>query len=62
MYMDGNATAFIKLGATATTESYTVKVANNGYFEVPSHYSGQVDVIFDKNQADRVLRITDIRD
>lgn len=58
-YMDGNATAYIKLGATATTTDYTVKVGNAGYYEVPGNYTGQVDVIFDKN-GNATLRTTEI--
>lgn len=61
-YMDGNAVAFIKLGATATTTSFTVKVPNNGYYEIPANYTGQVDVVFDKDASGRTLRVTEISD
>jgi hypothetical protein len=59
-FMDGNAVAYIKLGATATPTDFTVKLLNNAYFEVPDNYTGQIDVVFDKNDAARVLRITEI--
>lgn len=60
-FMDGNATAFIKLGTGAnSTGSFTVKVGNNGFFELPDNYTGAVSVVFDKDDSSKILRITEI--
>lgn len=62
-FMDGNASAYIKLGAGANpTGSYSVRVLNNGYFETPSNYTGQIDVVFDKDDSSKILRVTEISD
>jgi hypothetical protein len=39
-YNEGNRPWFIKLGAGASTASYTVQVQKDAYFEVPYHYTG----------------------
>lgn len=36
----GSASVLVKLGAAASTTSYTVSIANNGYYEVPFNYTG----------------------
>jgi len=61
-FMEGKATAYIKLGATATSTDYTVKLLNNAYYEMPDQYTGQIDVVFDKTDAAQVLHITEIND
>lgn len=62
-YMEGNANAFLKLGAGAnTTGSYTVKLGTNGFFELPERYTGQIDVVFDKDDAAKILRVTEINE
>jgi hypothetical protein len=61
-FMDGGSLAYIKLGAGASTTSFTVRLNNQGYFEIPSNYTGQVDVIFNNAAASNVLRITEIND
>lgn len=60
-FMDGNSIARIKLGAVASSTSFTVEVRNNGYYELPANYTGQVDVIFNNNN-NNTLRITEISD
>jgi hypothetical protein len=57
-YKEGGSTCYIKLGATASTTSYTVAIGNNGYFETPDGYTGQVDIIFSNNAG--VVRVTEI--
>lgn len=62
-YMDGGATAYIKLGSGANptgSNGWTVKLLNNGYFELPDQYTGQVDAIFSATDATKILRITEI--
>lgn len=36
---------FIKMGAAASLTSYTVRVSNNGYYEVPFNYTGIITAI-----------------
>lgn len=47
VFNDSTAVLYLKFGATASTSSYTVQVASNGYYEFPQPcYSGQVDGIW----------------
>lgn len=59
-YKEGTGFAFIKLGATATTDSFTVKIGSNGYWELPDSYCGQIDIIFDNNKATSRVLATEI--
>lgn len=43
---DSTQTLFVKLGATASATSYTVKVTAGSYYEVPFNYTGIVDGIW----------------
>jgi hypothetical protein len=51
----GGANLFVKLGAFvnigAGTESFTKKIAPGGYYEVPFHYTGSVEGIWDGADA-----------
>ncbi len=47
VYNDSTAILYLKFGATASTSSYTVQIASQGYFEFPAPvYGGQVDGIW----------------
>lgn len=47
IYNDSTAVLYVKFGATASTGSYTVQIAANGYYEFPAAvYAGQVDGIW----------------
>lgn len=47
VYNDSTAVLYLKFGATASTTSYTVQIAANGYYEFPQPvYAGQVDGIW----------------
>lgn len=59
-FMDGNAVAFIKLGETASVNSFSIRLMNGAYWEMPVRYTGRVDVVFDKDDPSRNLRITEI--
>lgn len=61
-YLEGNGVAYIKFGATASTTSYTVKLTRDGYYEVPAHYTGIIDVVFNNDSSNVVLRVTEITD
>jgi hypothetical protein len=50
VFNDSTAVLYLKFGATASTSSYTVQLASNGYYEFPAEaggvYAGQVDGIW----------------
>ena len=56
---DSTAILYLKLGATASATSYTVKMAAGGYYEVPFGYTGIMDGIWaSANGSARVTEIT----
>lgn len=60
-YMAGNANVFIKLGTGVNpTGSFTVRIGNNGFYELPANYTGPVSVVSTINNSTRILRITEI--
>lgn len=58
IYNDSTAALYVKLGATASTSSFTVKMASDGYFEVPYGYTGVIDGIW--ASATGNARITEV--
>ena len=47
VFNDSTAVLYLKYGATASTSSFTVQIASNGYYEFPQPtYVGQVDGIW----------------
>jgi hypothetical protein len=46
IYNDSTQILYLKLGATASTSSYTIQIAANGYYEVPFYYTGVIDGIW----------------
>ena len=42
IYNEGTVTVLVKLGSTASATSYTVKILQDGYYEVPFGYTGIV--------------------
>jgi hypothetical protein len=57
-YNDSTSIAYLKLGATASTTSFTVKLSPDDYYEIPFGYIGIVDCIWDS--AAGSMRITEI--
>jgi hypothetical protein len=55
---------FVKLGATASitggSESYTVRIPPNGYYEVPFSYTGIIDGISDAADAAGEALVTEL--
>lgn len=47
VFNDSTAILYLKMGATASTTSFTVKVTAGSYYEVPFGYSGVLDGIWD---------------
>lgn len=46
IYNDSSAALYVKLGTTASTSSFTVKLAQDDYYEVPGNYTGAIDGIW----------------
>jgi hypothetical protein len=46
IYNDATTDLYVKLGATASTTSFTVKVTPNGYYETPENYTGVIDGVW----------------
>lgn len=58
-YNDVNTAAYVKLGATATVSSFTVKMTPQSYYELPSPYTGIIDALWDAGGIGS-MRITEI--
>ena len=59
LFNDSNAVAYVKLGATASTSSYTIQLAKNSFYELPEPaYTGIIDCIW--GSATGNMRITEI--
>ncbi len=64
--IENNSTAnlFVKLGATASitggSESFTVRIPQHGYFEVPFGYTGIIDGISDAADASGETLVTEL--
>jgi hypothetical protein len=58
VYNDSSSALYLKLGATASSTSFTVKMGANSYFEVLGGYTGVIDGIWDT--ATGSARVTEI--
>lgn len=61
IFNDSTATLYLKFGTTASTTSYTVQIASNGYYEFPANpglYTGACDGIW--SAANGSARITEL--
>lgn len=59
IFNDSTQVLFVKLGATASSSSYTVKMQPNTYYEVPFGYTGIIDGIWaSANGNARVTELT----
>lgn len=58
IYNDSTVVLYLKLGATASATSFTVKMQPDGYFEVPAGYTGIIDGIW--ASATGNARVTEI--
>lgn len=55
IFNDSTAVLYIKLGATASTSSYTFRAVQYAYYEVPYGYTGQVDGIWASDAGGQAL-------
>lgn len=60
LFLDGNRIAYVKLGSGATSSDFSFRLTNNGYWELPSVYTGQVTVAFNAGGAVATLYTTSI--
>lgn len=58
IYNDSAAILYLKMGATASATSFAVKVAPDGYYEVPAGYTGILDGIW--SSATGSARVTEL--
>jgi hypothetical protein len=59
VFNDSTVDLYLKLGATASTTSFTVKMAPGAYYEVPYGYTGVIDGIW-ASDASGAARITEL--
>lgn len=59
VYNDSTVNLFVKLGATASATSFTVRLEPNTYYEVPFGYTGIIDGIW-ASDASGAARITEL--
>jgi hypothetical protein len=57
IYNDSTADLYVKCGATASTTSFTIKLSQDDYWEVPNNYTGIIDGIW--SSATGSARITE---
>ena len=55
VYNDSTVDLYLKLGATASTSSFTVKMVAGSYFEVPFGYAGIIDGIWSSDASGKAL-------
>jgi hypothetical protein len=58
IYNDSTATLYLKLGATASVTSFTVRMEAYSYYEVPGDYTGVIDGIW--SSATGAARVTEL--
>lgn len=56
VFNDSGVVCYVKLGATASSTSFTVKMVDQSYYEVPSKYTGVVDALW----ASGAVRVTEL--
>ena len=59
VFNDSTVALYLKLGAAASTSSFTVKLQPDGYYEVPGHYTGEIAGIW-ASDASGSARITEL--
>jgi hypothetical protein len=59
IHNDSSAVLYLKLGATASTTSYTAYMIQHAYYEVPFGYTGVIDGIWASDPGDGAARVTE---
>lgn len=60
IYNDSTVDLYLKLGATASLTSFTVKMAADGYYEVPFGFTGEISGIWSSDTGGGVARISEL--
>lgn len=60
LWKEGSNSCFVALSDTVSISNYTVRLTNNGYFEVPFDYVGPVSVIFNNATGGNRVLVTEI--
>jgi len=60
LFLEGNRIAFVKLGTGADTNTFTTRLTNGAYWEIPGNYTGPVTVSFQSGAAVARLYTTNI--
>jgi len=60
IYNDSNRPLYLKLGGSASTASFSVKVGAMGYFEIPSGFTGSIHGVWDDAAASGAARCTEL--
>jgi hypothetical protein len=59
IYNDSNNVLYVKLGTTASTTSFTIRLLSQSYWEVPFNYTGRIDGIWNgSNGSARMDELT----
>ena len=58
IYNDSTANLYVRLGSTASSSNFTIKLAPNDYYEVPFNYTGAINGIWDSATGN--ARITEL--
>lgn len=59
-FLEGNRIAYVKMGTGADTNTYSVRMTNNAYWEMPFNYTGTVTVSFNSSSQTATLYVTDL--
>lgn len=59
-WKQGKNTCYLALADVVTTSQYTVRLSDNGYYELPFDYVGPVSVIFSSAQSGNSVLVTEI--
>jgi hypothetical protein len=59
IFNDSTSDLYVKLGTTASTSSFTIKLSQDDYYEVPNGYTGRIDGVW-SSDASGAARITEL--
>lgn len=61
VFNDSASLLYLKLGASASSSSFTVKVQSRGYYELPSGYAGIVDAVSSSVSGTDQILVTELK-
>ncbi|MFA6049903.1 MAG: hypothetical protein WC761_01780 [Candidatus Paceibacterota bacterium] len=54
-FLDGNRTAYLKMGTGADVNNFSIKMTNNAYWEVPFKYTGDITCTFSSGSIEATM-------